>query len=105
MTAFQFPLIPTQQQMSISLANVLYNLRVYWNDSQLAQCWMIDISDNQGNPIVTAIPMVTGTDLLAQYPYLDFGGQLIVQTSSDTDAVPTFSNLGTDGNLFFVTTP
>ncbi len=104
-TAYQFPFVPSQQTLQITLANVLYTLNVYWNSNPLVNAWVVDIADAQGNAIVSAIPLVTGTDLLAQYGYLNFGGQLIAQTSSDTDAPPTYVNLGSDGNLFFVTTP
>lgn len=103
MAAFQFPLVNSQQTLQITLGSKLYSLRVYWNSNQFDNCWVLDIGDSSGNPIVTGIPLVTGTDLLAQYGYLNFGGQLIAQTSSDTDAVPTYVNLGADGNLFFVT--
>lgn len=46
--------------------------------------------------------MVTGADLLAQYGYLGFGGSLYVQTVQNPDATPTFTNLGTDCNLYWV---
>jgi hypothetical protein len=104
-TAYQFPLVNSQQTLQITLGNVLYTLRVYWNSNQATNAWVLDIADANGIPMVTGIPLVTGTDLLAQYGYLNFGGQLIAQTSSNTDAPPTYVNLGSDGNLFFVTTP
>jgi len=103
MAVFQFPLVPSQQQMQITLNNTLYSLRVYWNSNPATNAWVLDISDSSGNPIVAGVPLVTGTDLMAQFSYLNLGGEFIVQTSSDTDAVPTFVNLGSDGNLFFVT--
>jgi hypothetical protein len=103
MAAFQFPLVNSQQTLQIVLGNTLYQIRVYFNSNPATNAWVIDISDSAGTPLVTGIPLVTGTDLLAQYGYLNFGGQLIAQTSSDTDAVPTYVNLGADGNLFFVT--
>jgi hypothetical protein len=105
MTAFAFPFVPSQQQMQLTIGNVLYSLNVYFDAHPFTNAWVLDISDSAGDLIIGGIPLVTGTDLLAQYGYLNFGGQLIAQTSSDTDAVPTFVNLGSDGNLFFVTTP
>ncbi len=44
----------------------------------------------------------TGSDLLAPYAYLNFGGKLVAQTTNDTNAVPTMANLGSSGNLYFV---
>lgn len=102
-TPYLIPLQPTPQTLTISLSGVQYQLTVRWNETN--QSWIIDIADSNGNPILSGIPMVTGADLLEQFEYLDIGGMLLAQTSSNTDAVPTFANLGSDGNLYFVTTP
>jgi len=99
-TVNTIPLVNTPQTLTITLAGISYNLRVRWNQINLT--WVIDIYDSQNNPILLGIPMVTGADLLEQFGYLDFGGMLIAQTADDPDAPPTFQNLGTDGNLFFV---
>jgi hypothetical protein len=99
-TPFLIPLTAAPQSISITLAGVEYQINVWWNN--VSQNWMLDISDINGDPIVTGIPMVTGRDLLEPYAYLGFGGQLIAQTTNDTDAVPTFVNLGDQGNLYFV---
>lgn len=77
-----------------------YRFTVKWNKP--ASCWMVDIADSNGTPIVSGISLVTGADLLEQYGYLRFGGQLIAQTAHDADAVPTFANLGSDGKMYFM---
>lgn len=102
-TPYEVPLTPEAQTFQLTLAGVLYTLRVSWCDP--AQAWTLDIADLNGVPIVNGIPIVTGTDLLGQYAYLGIEGQLIVQTDSDVDAVPTYTNLGIAGRLYFVTTP
>jgi len=51
------------------------------------------------------VPLVTGANLLKKYAYLGFVGALWVQTLDNPDAVPTFQNLGSDGQLFYVTNP
>jgi hypothetical protein len=94
------PLQPNNQVIQVTMAGVQYQLTVRWNDAN--QSWILDIADPSANPIVTGIPVVTGEDLLAPFAYLNFGGQLIVQTTNDTDAVPTLANLGSAGNLYFV---
>lgn len=99
-TAFLVPLQPTPQTLTITLGGVSYQLTVRWND--INQAWSIDIADSLGNPILQGIPMVTGRDLLEPFGYLDFGGMLFAQTTTDTYAVPTFTNLGTTGNLYFI---
>jgi hypothetical protein len=82
------------------MGGVQYQLTVRWNN--VNQAWTLDIADVNGNPILDGIPIVTGVDLLEQFGYLNFGGQLIAQTDNDANAVPTLANLGTGGNLYFV---
>jgi len=100
-TPYLIPLQPTPQTLTISLAGIQYQLTAKWNN--ISQNWNVDIADNNGNPILTGIAMVTGADLLEQFKYLEIGGMLLAQTSSNVVAPPTFTNLGSDGNLYFVT--
>lgn len=99
-TPFLIPLQPVNQVFTISLAGVQYQLTFKWNDAN--QAWTLDIATPTGTAIISGIPVITGVDLLKSYAYLNFGGQLIVQTTNDTNAVPTLSNLGTAGNVYFV---
>jgi len=70
-----------------------------WNTP--ASCWVADLANDDGVPVARGIPLVTGCDLLAQYGHLGLGGQMFVQTDHNADAVPTFSNLGSTGHLYF----
>ncbi len=99
-TAYEIPLVANPQNFSIALGGVSYNLNVYWNVA--GSVWCLDIADSLNNKILSGIPLVTGTDLLAPYAYLNFGGKLIAQTDQDLTAPPTFDNLGTAGHLYFV---
>lgn len=101
MTPNEVPLIPSPQTLSISLAGVPLNFLIYWCDP--AQCWILDAFDVNGVALLTGTPLITGADLLAQFAYLKPGGELIVQTDHDKDAVPTYTNLGITGHLYFVT--
>lgn len=103
---FTIPLqVGTPQTFDIQLGGTSYQLTLlYRNDTSGLGGWTVDIADGSGNPIVQGIPLVTGADLLAQYKYLGFMGALVAQTTSNPDAVPTFSNLGDDGQLYWVTT-
>lgn len=78
MTAYEIPLSPKPQTFAISLVGVTYLMTLLWNPS--LACWVLDIDDANGNPVVLGIPVVTGLDLLAQYSYLGVGGHLIAQT-------------------------
>jgi hypothetical protein len=101
MTAYEIPLSAKPQAFSIALGGVTYKMTLRWNVP--AAAWMLDIADATGNLMVGSIPLVTGVDLLGQYAYLGFTGQLVVQTDNDPDAVPTFDNLGSTGHLYFIT--
>ena len=102
-TVYKIPLTPVPQDFGIVLASVSYNCRLQWNT--VALCWVLDIYDQNDNLLVGGIPLITGADLLAQYSYLDFGGQLIAQTDGTPDVVPSFTDLGASGNVYFVTSP
>lgn len=98
--SFEIPLTPQAQVFSIALGGIPYQLTLMWRDA-VNGGWFIDIADQNTNPIVSGIPLVTGVDLLAQYAYLGFPGSLTVETSGDPTAVPTFENLGTTSKLIF----
>lgn len=99
-TAYAVPLQASNQTVQISLAGLTYQITVRWNATN--EAWQFDLQDSSGNYILAGIPIVTGMDLLSPFAYLNLGGQLIAQTSNDTDAVPTFDNLGSGSTLYFV---
>lgn len=105
MAVYQIPLIVgTPQSLSITLGQKEYRLTLrYRNVENDEGLWSLDIADVVSNEdVVCGIPLVTGTDLLAQYRHLNIDGSLIVYTDSDPDAVPTFDNLGAAANLYFM---
>lgn len=99
---FTIPLAPTPQRFGITLGGVDYRLTTQYRNAPEAG-WTLDIADNSDQPIVQGIPLVTGANLLEQYPHLGFGGRLFVQTLDDPDLPPTFNNLGTESFVFWVT--
>jgi len=103
---FEVPLSPQPQQFQITLGGNQLNLTFLYRDAPMGG-WTVDILNNAYAPIVCGVPLVTGTDLLAQYGYLEFGGQLWVTSDGDPDAVPTFFNLGAipGGHLYWIPNP
>jgi hypothetical protein len=95
---FEVPLNGQPQTLQITLGSVAYQLTVQWRN---ATGWVLDIATVTGTPILQGVPLVTGSDLLAQYRYLGLGGSLFVSTDADPDAVPTYTNLGTASHLYF----
>lgn len=102
-TAFEVPLSSDAQVFAIALAGTTYKLRLQWNS--VGMYWVMDVADENENPLILGTPLITGLDLLMQYGYFVIAGSLVVQTDSDTYAVPTYENLGTNGRLYFVVEP
>ena len=95
-TPYEVPLVNFPQRVSVAFGGATYILTARWNTA--ASVWVMDIADQDSNPVLQGIPMVGNTDLLEQFNYLNFGGRLIAQTDHDTDAPPTYDNLGTSGH-------
>ncbi|MBK5145840.1 hypothetical protein I2494_19415 [Budviciaceae bacterium BWR-B9] len=99
MTINEIPLTPYNQKFNIALVGVVYKMRIVWR----ASFWCLDISDNSDNPLVTGIPLVTGTNLLAQYAYLNFGFSLVIYCDVRGQENPTKTDLGTKSHLYVIT--
>lgn len=99
LAAYEVPMTPVAQSFQIALGGTVFGLTVFWCSP--AACWVMNIADSNGAPIVNGIAIVTGVDLLQPYAYLDFNGSLIVFTDGDADAVPTFDNFGIASHLYF----
>lgn len=99
-TAYEIPLTADSQRFTITLAGVAYNLALTWRSGT---GWVLDIADANDAPLVSGIPLVTGTDLLGQFGYVGIGGKLIVLVDGDIASVPAYDNLGTEAKLYFVT--
>ena len=101
MAVFLVPFVPAQpQSLQISIGGITYTIKVRWCDP--FNCWILDLLDTTDNPILQGVPMITGADLLEQYNYLGLQFSLVVQTNNDVNAVPTFVNLGSQGNLYIL---
>jgi hypothetical protein len=99
-TTYKIPLTPKPQSFSVTFPNgVDYQIRLLYQFNDDA-CWIMDISDAAGTPMVCGIPLVTGADLLAQYAYLGFGAQMFVTTEGDIAEPPHWWNLGGAANLY-----
>ena len=88
----------------MQLSGTTYQMLVQWREA-FAQCWLLDLSDQDGNALVSGIPLVPGHDLLEQFPDLAIPGQLWVSTDGDPEALPTFDNLGVQSHLYYIILP
>lgn len=97
---FTIPLENVPQDFAITLSGTQYRIVCKWNE----YCgWLVDFYDGvTEQPVVMAVPLVTGCDLFEQYRYLGFEGNAIVYTDGDQFAPPTLDNLGVESNLYLV---
>ena len=102
MPTFEIPLTPEAQKFLITLTGVQYQFTLRYRNASVGGGWVLDIADSVGNAILSGVPLVTGCDLLAQYAYLGFGGELWVQSDLDPGAVPDYDNLGVTSHVYFV---
>jgi hypothetical protein len=73
---------PGSWQMQITLTNVSFLLNFHWN--ALNEYWLMSIYDNDANPIVVGIKVVTNFDLTAQFPLLGMpSGDIVCQNILD----------------------
>lgn len=102
MQTFEIPLTPQAQTFFVTLAGVQYQFTLQYRNASAGGGWVLDIADSSGNKILSGIPLVTGCNLLEQYAYIGFGGELWVQSDLDAGAVPTYENLGISSHVYFV---
>lgn len=60
--------------------NMYMDFFLHWNS--VAEYWCMDISDSNGNPLMSSIPLIRGeypaANLLEQYSYLGIGSSAVV---------------------------
>lgn len=97
-TTFEIPLTSGAQSFSVPLAGVTYSMRLRCCGVE-APSWVLDVSTEAGDPLVSGLPLVTGCDLLAQHGHLGIGGGLYVVSDIDP---PTYASLGVATKLYFL---
>lgn len=102
-SVFLLPLSNVPQTFQIVLAGITYLMTSKWNDADDSG-WVLDIADENDEPLACNIPLITGADCLEGLDYLGFQGQIYVNTSgTDSTAVPTLDNLGVESFAYFIT--
>jgi len=87
-------------QFNISLENTRYIFRIFLNER--IEKWMLDIKDNNNDPIIMGIPLLTGASLTERFvdSRLSDIKNLTVINSVDIGGEVTKDNLGI--NTFLV---
>lgn len=99
MAVSEIPLSPENRAFSISLAGQIFQMAI----TRRAAFWCTDIMDSTGADLIKGIPLITGTDLLAQYRFLGTGFSLYVGCDNPANDNPTESDLGINSHLYAVT--
>lgn len=91
--------------VSLSVDDNILTLQLVIGFSEMAQYWVMSISDNQGNLLLSSIPLITGdwpaANLLAQYGYLQIGSAYIINAGQVAIDYPDNVSLGTDFYLLW----
>lgn len=97
----EIPLVAGPQRFSVRLNDVIYQMRITWNDADMGG-YFFDLGAEDGTPLIAGHPLVTGANLLGQYGYLEVGGKLVVTTDRGAGDLPTYDGLGATSHLFFI---
>lgn len=100
MALFQLPFTNIPQRFSVDLGGVTYVMVNRWNP--IAELWYIDVYDQDDNPLLMNLPLVTGTDLFEQFAFMKPPGKMIVYTEGDEGESPTLETLGFSSNVWLV---
>lgn len=94
----EIPLTPDNQQFNMVINNAAFRLKILWRE----RYWVMDMLDGEDNVIISGIPLITGVNLLAQYPALKFGFALVVICDDPAQALPTKTDLGVASHLYII---
>lgn len=97
---YLFPITPQQNQSyAINVNGAQYNIDLLFVDApdatnnQMAG-WELSIYDQNSDPLVLGIVLVTGENLLGQYSYLGFNFSLFCYTAGSPSVPPSWATLG-----------
>lgn len=82
-------------QVSVNINGAVVTFFVTLDYNEIAEYWVMAISDSNQNPILNDIPLVTGLNLLRQYQYLGIGSIYLLPIGQQAENYPDDTNLGT----------
>lgn len=97
---YSIPVQNIPQRFEIELAGTSYTIENRWN-SQMSY-WEFDWYDADGLPLVMAMAVLAGVNLLDPYPELPPGG-LVVLTDGEEGIDPTLDGLGIESKVYYIT--
>jgi len=98
---YTIPLSNVPQSFDIEMAGRSLTIYTKWNDS--SKVWEFDLFDiDQNKYLFAGMGIVAGTDYLSQFKFLGIPGILAVYTDGGSDDNPTFDNLGSESNMYWL---
>ena len=95
------PLTNAQNQtlnVSLSVDGNVLRLTLFITYSEMAQYWVMSVSDSAGTLLLSSIPLITGTwpaaNILAQFGYLKIGSAYVINLGQVPDDYPNADELG-----------
>ena len=104
MSLYQIPLDPsgtlTQYDLTVDLGEISYVLTFRW--SRLGQCWTLDVTTEDLDPIAQGVLLTPYIDLLQGATHVNRppGILTLVHANGGTD-LPTIQTLGNAYNLYY----
>lgn len=102
MTIYEIPLATTPQTFLTTIGGKQLRFTIQWCDAPEAG-WILNITDLDDKPVVMGIALVSGINMLTQYPEFNWGGKLGMVIAGDDGNSPKFDNLGSEARLYYVT--
>lgn len=96
-----------QQSFSVALNvdGAVLRLQLEITFSEMAQYWVMRISDAKGNLLLDSLPLITGNwpaaNILSQYGYLKIGSCFVINVGQVPDDYPNGSELGNSFKLLW----
>lgn len=69
--------------------------------NELAKYWLIDISDNEGNMLISEMPLVPAQNILEQYAYMGIGSAYLLPRAQVKEQWPSADTLTSDWYLIW----
>lgn len=89
---YEIPLTEGPQEFSVSLGGAQYTMTIVFREAD-GGGWFLDMVRADGSGAVRGIPLVVGSDLLAQHQYKHFG-HLYAVLDGGAVRVPTWEDMG-----------
>lgn len=68
-------------------------LQVTLTYNELEECWIMDLADDEGTPILNNTPLLPAQNILEQYAYLGIGAMYLVPKQTVQEEWPSYTTL------------